>query len=78
MKTVIACAMLATAIAAPAYAALSAGDAAPNFTTQASLAGKEFTYSLADSLKKGPVVLYFTPLLSPKVARLKHTCLQNQ
>ncbi|MET3118447.1 peroxiredoxin Q/BCP [Undibacterium sp. GrIS 1.8] len=61
MKTVIACAMLATAIAAPAYAALSVGDAAPNFTTQASLGGKEFTFSLADSLKKGPVVLYFYP-----------------
>ena len=53
--------MLATAIAAPAYAALSVGDAAPNFTTQASLGGKEFTFSLADSLKKGPVVLYFYP-----------------
>lgn len=61
MKTALACALLATAIAAPAYATLSIGDAAPNFTTQASLGGKEFTFSLADSLKKGPVVLYFYP-----------------
>lgn len=53
--------LLAVAVAAPSYASLSAGNAAPNFTAQASLGGKEFTFSLADSLKKGPVVLYFYP-----------------
>jgi peroxiredoxin len=48
-------------VAAPASAALKPGDAAPNFTTQASLGGNVFTFSLADALKKGPVVLYFYP-----------------
>src|SRR5271154_4776261 len=43
------------------YAALKQGDTAPDFKTQASLAGKEFTFSLRDALKKGPVVVYFYP-----------------
>ena len=33
----------------------------PDFTTQASLAGKPFSFSLAEALKQGPVVLYFYP-----------------
>lgn len=45
----------------PLLAALPTGTAAPTFTTQASLAGKEFTYSLTKALKKGPVVVYFYP-----------------
>jgi peroxiredoxin Q/BCP len=45
----------------PALAALKEGDPAPAFTTQASLAGKEFTFSLKDALRKGPVVVYFYP-----------------
>jgi peroxiredoxin len=45
----------------PALAALKDGDKAPDFTAQASLAGKEFKFSLKDSLKKGPVVVYFYP-----------------
>ena len=45
----------------PALAALSAGASAPQFTTQASLAGKPFTFSLKDALAKGPVVVYFYP-----------------
>jgi thioredoxin-dependent peroxiredoxin len=53
--------VLATGIALPAMAALQAGDAAPEFTAQASLNGKDFTYSLKDALKKGPVVVYFYP-----------------
>lgn len=48
-------------LAAPLYAALAPGAAAPDFTTQATLAGKPFSFSLADALKKGPVVLYFYP-----------------
>jgi peroxiredoxin Q/BCP len=47
--------------ALPALAALQAGDSAPDFSTQASLAGKAFGYSLKDALKKGPVVVYFYP-----------------
>jgi peroxiredoxin len=44
-----------------ALAALPEGAKAPDFTTQASLAGKPFKFALADALKKGPVVLYFYP-----------------
>ena len=51
--------MLATAM--PAFAALSPGASAPAFTAKASQAGKEFTFVLADALKKGPVVVYFYP-----------------
>jgi len=54
-------AMLLSFLALPVQAALKAGDAAPDFSAQASLGGKVFTFSLADSLKKGPVVLYFYP-----------------
>ena len=41
--------------------ALRAGAKAPDFTAQAALAGRIYTYSLADALKHGPVVLYFYP-----------------
>jgi peroxiredoxin len=53
--------LLMVMAALPAFAALKQGDTAPQFKTQASLAGKEFTFSLADALKKGPVVVYFYP-----------------
>jgi peroxiredoxin len=46
---------------APALAALPVGTAAPGFSTQASLAGKEMPFELKKALKKGPVVLYFYP-----------------
>jgi thioredoxin-dependent peroxiredoxin len=45
----------------PAAADLKPGDAAPEFTAQASMNGKAFLYSLRDALKKGPVVVYFYP-----------------
>ena len=48
-------------LATGATAALKTGEAAPDFTVQAAQGGKEFTFSLADALKKGPVVLYFYP-----------------
>jgi peroxiredoxin Q/BCP len=44
-----------------AEAALKIGDIAPDFTVQAAIGGKDFSFSLAESLKKGPVVLYFYP-----------------
>lgn len=44
-----------------AHADLKVGDMAPDFTAQASLGGKVFSYSLHDALKQGPVVLYFYP-----------------
>jgi peroxiredoxin len=61
MKTRYAFAIAAASLAMSAHAALNVGDRAPDFTTQASLGGKVFTFSLADALKKGPVVLYFYP-----------------
>jgi len=61
MKRLLLVGLLSSAIALPALAALKAGDAAPAFKTQASLDGKEFTFSLQDALKKGPVVVYFYP-----------------
>lgn len=45
----------------PALAALKAGDKAPDFHAQASLGGQVSPFSLAESLRKGPVVLYFYP-----------------
>ena len=48
-------------MATAAQAALKEGDIAPDFKAQASLAGKNFPYSLKDALKKGPVVVYFYP-----------------
>lgn len=53
--------LLAAALALPVGAALKEGDTAPDFKAPASLAGKAFTYSLKDALKKGPVVVYFYP-----------------
>ena len=44
-----------------ARAQLQPGDVAPTFQTQAALAGKPFTFDLAQSLRQGPVVLYFYP-----------------
>ena len=55
----------ATALAAGSVcvqAALDVGESAPQFTTQAAIAGNVIKYSLGDELKKGPVVLYFFPL----------------
>jgi peroxiredoxin len=49
------------ALSRPAAAELRPGAAAPAFTTEASLGGKDFTFSLRDALAKGPVVLYFYP-----------------
>ena len=49
------------ALVSPALAALKPGDPAPDFTVQAAQGGRTFDFSLADALKKGPVVLYFYP-----------------
>src|SRR6201996_9081760 len=44
-----------------ANAALAVGSKAPDFDIKAALGGKQFDFSLAQALKKGPVVLYFYP-----------------
>ena len=60
MKKWIVCLTLLAGFAI-AHAELKPGDKAPDFTTQASLGGKPFSFTLTDALKKGPVVLYFYP-----------------
>jgi peroxiredoxin len=61
MKHIMLGCLLSVAVALPAIAALKEGDKAPTFQAKASLAGKPFDYSLSDSLKKGPVIVYFYP-----------------
>src|SRR5436190_12063066 len=61
MKRLLTCAMVALALPLSARAALDIGERAPNFTTEAVLGGSVYRYSLGDSLRKGPVVLYFFP-----------------
>lgn len=61
MKRLLITVFLSGVIALPALAALKKGDSAPDFSAPASLAGKDFTFSLRDALKKGPVVVYFYP-----------------
>jgi thioredoxin-dependent peroxiredoxin len=61
MRRPVIAALTSLAITIPVCAALPDGTKAPDFTTQATLAGKEFKFSLAEALKKGPVVLYFYP-----------------
>ena len=61
MKTLVALAALTATLATPAFADLKQGAAAPDFTAQAYMAGKPFTFHLAEALKKGPVVVYFFP-----------------
>ena len=60
IKTAIAASALLCACSS-ANAALPVGAHAPEFATQASLAGKPFHFDLAAALAKGPVVLYFYP-----------------
>jgi peroxiredoxin len=61
MKRIIALGFWLLMAAMPARAGLDVGDAAPNFSVPAALGGKVFQFTLAESLAKGPVVLYFFP-----------------
>lgn len=54
-------AAFALSLPAIAHAALPVGAPAPDFTTPGAIGGKQFSFSLAKALKKGPVVLYFFP-----------------
>lgn len=66
-RAALSLAVFACLAATSALAALAVGAKAPDFTTQAALAGKEFRFALADALKQGPVVLYFYPKSFTKV-----------
>src|SRR5712672_3189284 len=69
----------AALFASSAFAALKEGDGAPAFTAHASLAGKAFDFSLTESLKNGPVVVYFYPSAFTGGCNLQaHTFAVNQ
>ena len=77
MKNLVLGLALSVLVALPVLAALKVGDKAPDFSARASLAGKEFNFSLQDALKKGPVVVYFYPAAFTKGCDLEaHTFAQ--
>src|SRR5271168_1519649 len=79
MKKVVLGLALATLLGLPVIAALKPADKAPDFSAKASLAGKEFSFSLADALKKGPVVVYFYPSAYTKGCDIEaHTFAENK
>src|ERR1700687_5513150 len=61
MKILFLSVTLSALLSLPILAALKLADKAPDFSARASLAGKEFNFSLQDALKKGPAVVYFYP-----------------
>jgi peroxiredoxin len=61
MSRFLACAVLVFMMPLSANAALDIGEHAPGFSAPAALAGSVYRFSLAESLKKGPVVVYFFP-----------------
>ena len=71
MKRIVLAAAVAAVLASPAAAALKPGDKAPNFTAPGYLAGDPVQLSLAEALKKGPVVLYFFPSAYTKGCNLE-------
>lgn len=79
MKKLLSGLALSALCAVPVLAALKVGDAAPDFSARASLAGKEFNFSLEDALKKGPAVVYFYPSAYTKGCDLEaHTFAQEK
>ena len=78
MKKLLLAGLVSVAIALPVIAALNKGDTAPMFSAKASLAGKEFNYSLAEALKQGPVVVYFYPSAFTQGCNIQaHTFAEN-
>jgi len=70
---------ISAALCIPAFATLNTGDRAPGFSAPASLAGKEFHFSLRAALKKGPVVVYFYPSAFTRGCDLEaHTFAQDK
>jgi peroxiredoxin len=78
MKKLLLAGLASVAVALPVVAALQKGETAPMFTAKASLAGKEFNYSLAEALKQGPVVVYFYPSAYTQGCNIQaHTFAEN-
>lgn len=61
VRFLIALIFFVSAASGPAWSALKPGSKAPMFTAEATMGGNRFTFSLADALKRGPVVVYFYP-----------------
>lgn len=61
MARLLAFALAALGLSLPASAALDIGESAPAFVAPAAQGGTVYNFSLAESLQKGPVVLYFFP-----------------
>src|SRR5258708_38620327 len=79
MKKLFLGVVLTVLISLPVLAALKVGDMAPDFSARASLAGKEFDFSLQNALKKGPAVVYFYPSAYTKGCDLEaHTFSQEK
>jgi thioredoxin-dependent peroxiredoxin len=80
MKRLLAYALIGSVLAVPAaFAAKKPGDKVADFSARASLAGKEFNFSLADALKKGPVVVYFYPAAYTRGCNIEaHTFAENK
>ena len=77
MKKLLLAGLVSVVIALPVVA-LNKGDTAPMFSAKASLAGKEFNYSLAEALKQGPVVVYFYPSAFTQGCNIQaHTFAEN-
>jgi peroxiredoxin Q/BCP len=70
-RSLLVAAFAAAVLATPAAAALKPGAKAPNFTAPGYLAGDPVQLSLAEALKKGPVVLYFFPSAYTKGCNLE-------
>ena len=76
MKRWIVSGLVSVLMSLPAWAALQAGDTAPDFTLQASLNGKAFAYSLKAQLQKG--VLFPQKLGRPdQLASMVLECITN-
>jgi thioredoxin-dependent peroxiredoxin len=79
MKRFLVGVLLSGLITLPVFAALKRGDKAPDFSAKASLAGKEFNFSLKAALQKGPVVVYFYPSAFTGGCNLEaHTFAENK
>jgi peroxiredoxin len=61
------CCSLAGLLPSLAWAELTVGATAPAFSSKAARGGTDLTFTLAEALKKGPVVVYFYPKSFTKV-----------
>lgn len=71
MRKILATISLVLLAATPARAFSPIGATAPDFTLSAALAGKSFSFHLAEALKQGPAVVYFYPKSFTSVCTLE-------